>query len=202
MIERLRGELVQRGEGEVLVDVGGVGYAVAMPPRSADGLGALGAAVVVHTHLVVREDAHALFGFATEVERAAFRLLIAVNGVGPRLALAVLGVLDPAELAGVIARGDTGRLTKVPGVGKKSAERLIVELKDKIGALPVAPATGRAPAAGTDADAALRGDLRSALVNLGYRAAEAEAAIDAALASSPRRDLQAVLRVALKGLSR
>jgi Holliday junction DNA helicase RuvA len=179
MIGRLTGRvLAQEADGGVLLDVGGVGYELAVP------LGTLGRAVTddagrvilwVHTH--VREDALALFGFADEVERAAFRALLGVSNVGPKIAIAVLGALPAAELARTVARRDLGAMTSVPGVGKKIAERLLLELRDK---LP-ASATSVSAATGTprpDRDGLAGGErLRSALTGMGFRPGETERAI-------------------------
>jgi Holliday junction DNA helicase RuvA len=172
MIGRLRGRVApDEVSGTVLVDVGGVGYEVTIPA------GALGRAkrtgdeveLVVHTH--VREDAFELFGFASERERQVFRLLLSVPNIGPKTALGVLSALPIGDLARAVRNGDVARLTKVPGIGKRTAERLVVELKDK---LSDAPSDGVAPSqpAGTT-----RARLLSALTNMGYRATDAEKAV-------------------------
>jgi holliday junction DNA helicase RuvA len=179
MIGRLTGKVVaQEADGGVLLDVGGVGYELAMP------MGTLGRAVTddagrvilwVHTH--VREDALALFGFADETERAAFRTLLGVSNVGPKIAIAVLGALPSAELARAVARRDLGAMTGIPGVGKRIAERLLLELRDKlhVPATSVA-ASGSAPR--PDRNGMAGGErLRSALTGMGFRPGEAERAI-------------------------
>ncbi|KYF57394.1 Holliday junction ATP-dependent DNA helicase RuvA, partial [Sorangium cellulosum] len=180
MIGRLSGHIVEEGdEGTVVLDVAGVGYEVTVP------LGALGRArgiagsdaitLFVHTH--VREDALLLYGFATREDRAAFRVLIGISSIGPKIALAILSALGAAELAAVIARRETARLTAIPGVGKKTAERLVLELKDKLVNLPAVPAS---PAAAPPAPTGSKQDLlHSALTRMGYRPAEAERAITA-----------------------
>jgi Holliday junction DNA helicase RuvA len=179
MIGRLTGRVVgQEADGSVVIDVGGVGYELAAP------LGTLGRAradeggrvtLWVHTH--VREDALALFGFADEGERAAFRALIGVSNVGPKIAVAVLGALPAADLARAIARRDLSALTSVSGIGKKIAERLLLELRDK---LPLLPTVGATPSTGpVAARSGSEGDerLRSALTGMGFRPAEADRAI-------------------------
>ncbi len=202
MIGRLTGKVVaQDGDGAVVVDVGGVGYEVAVP------LGTLGRArtddggrvtLWVHTH--VREDALALFGFSDEVERAAFRALLGVSNVGPKIAVGVLGALPAAELARAVARQELDAFKGVPGVGKKIAERLLLELRDK---LPDAPALGAAAATTTDR-APANGDerLRGALTGMGFRPAEADRAI-AALGARPQgAPLEELLREALALLAK
>lgn len=169
MIGRLSGRLLHKQPPQVLLDVGGVAYEVDVPMSTFYDLPAVGEAATLHTHLVVREDAHILFGFGTEGERAAFRLLIKISGIGARTALSVLSGLSVAELGQAVALQESGRLTKVPGIGKKTAERLLLELKGKLAdALPGAGGqkTGGAPA-----------DILHALVGLGYSEKEALAAV-------------------------
>jgi|SRR5580692_5432075 Holliday junction DNA helicase RuvA len=186
MIGRLTGKVVaQEAEGAVVVDVAGVGYEVLVP------LGTVGRAasdeggrctLYVHTH--AREDALTLFGFATEADRLTFRTLIGVSNVGPRTALAVLSALPAEELARAIAAKDLGKLTGIPGIGKKTAERLVLELRDRL-AKPMA-ATARAGTSSKDAPTARAQDLLlGALTRMGYRPAEAERAI---VALGPRLD--------------
>ena len=167
MIGRLSGLLVAKHPPQVLVDVGGVGYEVDVPMSTFFNLPATGEKVVLVTHLVVREDAHVLYGFATEDERSAFRLLIRISGVGARTALSVLSGLSVAELRQAVLMQETGRLTKVPGIGKKTAERLLLELKGKI-AEPL-------PGAGRGAPS-VSNDVLNALLALGYSEKEALAA--------------------------
>ena len=152
----------------VLVDVGGVGYDLEVPMSTYFALPDLGQPVVLLTHLVVREDAHLLYGFLTDTERRCFRELVKVSGVGPRMALAVLSGLSPDELAQAVAQQSTARLVKVPGIGKKTAERLLLELKDKLASAVSAPAS-----AASD----VHGDVLQALVALGYSDKEASAAV-------------------------
>jgi len=162
VIAALRGEVIARGAGHVVVDVAGVGYKVFVPrhPSRDD--------VLLHTHQVVREDDESLYGFETREELALFEMLISVSGVGPKAGLAILSVARPAEIAAAIASGDTAALARAPGVGKKTAERLIVDLKSKIGRVTGLPVTGAL--AGED-------DAHAALVALGYTASEAATAL-------------------------
>ncbi len=173
MIGSLRGALVERGlDGAVLVEVAGVGYRLLVPPPTVPGLGEPGDDVVLHTHLAVREDALTLYGFATRDERACFEALIGAHGVGPALALAVLSVHRPDDLRRAVADDDVAALCLVPGVGRKTAARLLLELKDRLGATAVP--VGGLPAPPTQAPghggspASARADVRQALVALGY----------------------------------
>lgn len=171
MIGRLSGRLLDKTPPQVLVDVGGVGYEVDVPMSTFCNLPAAGEPVTLFTHFVVREDAMLLYGFATAAERAAFRTLIRISGVGPRIALAVLSGMTVDRLAAAVDAGEVGLLTKVPGIGKKTAERLVLELKGKLAggsALPGAPAGAAASGA--------RADIIAALVALGYSEREATAA--------------------------
>ena len=168
MIGRLVGRLVSKHPPQVVVDVAGVGYEVDVPMSTFFNLPATGETVTLHTHLAVREDAHVLYGFGSVEERAAFRRLIRISGVGARTALALLSGLSVADLAQAVAVQDTARLTKVPGIGKKTAERLLLELKGKL-AEPPAGAAGVAAGSGAD--------ILNALVALGYSEKEALAAV-------------------------
>ncbi len=192
MIGRLTGTLLEKRPPAVLVDVAGVGYEVEAPMSTVWELPAAGARVTLLTHLVVREDAHLLYGFLTEAERAAFRELIRISGVGPRIALAVLSGLSVDELARAVASQESARLTRVPGIGKKTAERLILELKGRLVDTGAAP--GTAPAQG---DA--RPDVVHALLALGYSEREAEAAARKVPAGI---DVSDGIRQALKALSK
>ena len=165
MIGRLSGTLVSKNPPQVLLDVAGVGYEIDVPMSTFFGLPATGESVTLHTHLVVREDAHVLYGFATLEERAAFRKLIRISGVGARTALSVLSGLSVADLAQAVTLQDSARLTKVPGIGKKTAERLLLELKGKISDVELKPSAGTA------------NDVLNALVGLGYSEKEALAAV-------------------------
>lgn len=169
MISRLVGELAGKAPPFVLVDVHGVGYEVQVPMSTFYNLPDLGGKVTLLTQFIVREDAQLLFGFLTHGERESFRELIKISGVGPRIALALLSGLNTDELAQAVAAQDASRLVKVPGVGKKTAERLLLELKGKLA--PVLAAPGWAAASDT------QGDILQALVALGYSDKEAQAAL-------------------------
>jgi Holliday junction DNA helicase RuvA len=178
VIAHLRGRILEKQPTRVVVDVGGVGYDVAVPLSTFYGLGDPGAEVVLRVHTHVREDALALYGFATALELDLFDRLISISGIGPKLALAVLSGIEPPDLVGAIERGDLARLTAIPGVGKKTSERIVLELRDR---LPRAH-TAAVPAGGVAADGLVaRDDLLSALMNLGYHRPLAEKAVDAAL---------------------
>ena len=170
MIGRLTGLLAGKSPPQLLVDVNGVGYEVDVPMSTFDNLPGLGERIVLLTHFVVREDAQLLYGFLTHDERATFRQLIRISGIGPRLALSILSGLSVNELAQAITRQDSGRLVKVPGIGKKTAERLLLELKGKLGDALAAPAS-----VASDAQA----DILQALLALGYSDKEAAAALKA-----------------------
>jgi holliday junction DNA helicase RuvA len=170
MIGRLSGTLAEKNPPQILLDVGGVGYEVDVPMSTFYNLPGLGERVVLLTHFVVREDAQVLFGFLTAEERATFRQLVKISGVGPRTALSILSGLSVAELAQAVSAQEAGRLVKVPGIGKKTAERLLLELKGKLGADLGLPA-GSAPV--SDAQA----DILQALVALGYSDREAALAL-------------------------
>jgi Holliday junction DNA helicase RuvA len=175
VIGSLRGVLLDRVESELLVEVGGIGYRVTTTPSTAAGLGAVGAEVFVHVHHAVREDAETLYGFPTLDERVCFEALLSAHGVGPALALAILAVHPPDALREVLAGEDVAALCLVPGVGKKTAARLLVELSSRL-APPVggaaAPVPGGAAAAGGGTVESARADVREALTNLGYASDE------------------------------
>ena len=169
MIGRLTGLLLEKNPPQILLDVHGVAYEVDVPMSTFYNLPGLNEKVVLHTHLVVREDAHLLFGFGSLDERTAFRQLLKISGVGPRLALAVLSGLNMAELADAVARKEAGRLTRIPGVGKKTAERLVLELQGKFAAAVAGSVEGGVPLQGDD--------VSNALLALGYSSKEAGWAI-------------------------
>ena len=173
MIGRITGLLLEKHPPLVLVDVQGVGYEIDVPMSTFYQLPAIGAQVILHTHLVVREDIHLLFGFGTEAERQAFRQLVKISGVGARTALAVLSGLSVADLQQAVATQDSGRLIKTPGIGKKTAERLLLELRDKLdsGLAGTTGATGVALSSRSDSD------ILNALLSLGYNDREANWAI-------------------------
>jgi len=170
MIGRLSGILLEKNPPQLLLDVQGVAYEVDVPMSTFYNLPALGERVTLWTHLVVREDAHLLFGFGSDSERRAFRQLLKISGVGARTALSVLSGLSVAELAQAVTMQESGRLTKIPGIGRKTAERLLLELKDKLGAdLTTTVGVFRAPPASSD--------ILHALLALGYSDREAVAAV-------------------------
>ncbi|HEY5929305.1 MAG TPA: Holliday junction branch migration protein RuvA [Burkholderiales bacterium] len=191
MIGRLTGTLSEKRPPTVVVDVQGIGYEVDVPMSTFFLLPATGSTVVLHTHLVVREDAHLLFGFATEEERRVFRQLLKISGIGARTALSLLSGMSVAELYLAVSSQDGARLTRIPGIGKKTAERLLLELRDKLG-------TG-APAALAGSPAAARSDALNALIALGYSEKEAGLALAKVPAEIP---LQDAIRQALKLLSK
>ncbi len=191
MIGRLDGILLDKRPPALLVEVSGVGYELDVPMSTLYGLPAIGERVRLLTHLVVREDAHLLYGFATDAERDAFRLLIRISGIGPRIALAVLSGLSVDELARAVATQDTAQITRVPGIGKKTAERLMLELKDKL-----APALGEARA-GVPTDAGA--EVARALVALGYSEREANLAMRRL---EPDTTVSDGIRQALKSLAK
>lgn len=170
MIGRIAGKLLEKQPPMILVDVSGVGYEIHVPMSTFYNLPALGGSVTLHTHLVVREDAHLLFGFGTEEERRAFRELLRVTGVGAKMALAVLSGLSVADLAAAVSGQNAGRLTKVPGIGKKTAERLVLELRDRLGGASTVAAAGAGPNA-------TGSDVINALLALGYNEREASWAV-------------------------
>jgi Holliday junction DNA helicase RuvA len=195
VIARLSGVLVEKRPDAALLDVQGVGYLVHLSLQSMGKLPAEGARAQVRCYTHVREDALQLFGFVTPEEEELFHLLISVSGVGPRLALNILSGMPAPELASAILHGELGRLTKISGVGKKTAERLVVELKDKIRASGLPGARSSQPPPGANSDEA----LLSALVNLGYRPAAAERTADAVRrALGPSAPLEERLREALR----
>ena len=197
MIARLRGSLADKQPGRVVVDVGGVGYDVWIPLSTYYAVGDRGAEVALRVHTHVREEALSLFGFATVLELDLFERLIGVNGVGPRLALAVISGIEPPALVDAVRASDVARLTGIPGVGRKTAERIVLELKDK---LPAAAAADEAGEAAETDGRGLRGDVVSALLNLGYPRSPAERAVTAALERGPG-DFDAALRQALRELA-
>ena len=181
MIASLRGSILEKHPNRIVVDVNGVGYEVFVPLSTFYGLGDAGSAIAVRIHTHVREDALLLYGFATLLEQELFERLIGVSGIGPKVALAVLSGIEPLELIRAIERGDLARLTAIPGVGKKTSERIVLELKDR---LPRVQAAAVAAGGAASDASALRDDVLSALVNLGYHRPLAEKAVDAAIKTS------------------
>ncbi len=195
MIAHLKGRLSATGIDSAVIDVGGVGYLVGASARTLQALGAIGDAVTVHTEMLVAEDFIRLVGFASADERDWFRLLTAVQGVGARVALAILSVLSPDEVRTAIARGDKAAIGRANGVGPKLAQRICMELKDKVGGIALGAAVGVAPAGGEGPAA----DAVSALLNLGFKPPEASRAVEAAAEElGPGVTLDALVRLALR----
>lgn len=191
MIGRLHGKLIEKTPPQVLVDVGGVGYEVDVPMSTFCNLPAEGSEITLLTHFIVREDAQLLYGFATAAERQTFRALIRISGVGPRIALAVLSGMSTQDLADAVEQGNATLLTRVPGIGKKTADRLVLELKGKLAGNAFAPAGGAA--------SAVQADILSALMALGYSEREAQASVRALPAEVT---VSEGIRLALKALAR
>jgi len=200
VIASLRGRLAEKQPNRIIVDVGGVGYDVAVPLSTYYKLGEPGSDVALRVHTHVREDTLALYGFSTVLELQIFERLIGISGIGPKLALAVLSGIDVADLVRAVRAGDVGRLTAIPGIGKKSADRIGLELKDKLpkGILEESAVGAESGAPGRE----LRQDLLSALLNLGYHRPLAEKAVEAALARVESPAFETVLRQALRELAR
>ena len=198
MIAHLRGRLLEKQPNRVVVDVNGVGYDVHVPLSTFYEMAEPGSDVSLRIHTHVREDALNLYGFATRLELQIFERLIGVSGIGPKLALAVLSGIEPNELVSAIRTANVARLTGIPGIGKKTAERIGLELKDKMASVLPADTTVAAP---TDDTEALRTDLLSALMNLGYHRPLAERAVSAALKKAGGESFEASLRLALRELA-
>jgi len=197
MIARLSGTLAETAADHLVIDVNGVGYLAYASARTLSAIGPIGGSVLLLTEMQVREDAITLFGFGSAGERDWFRLLTGVQGVGGRVALAILSVLDPSELARAIASGDKAMIARANGVGPKLAQRIAMELRDKVGGMALGPGAAPAPAGSASADAI------SALANLGFRPAEASAAVAAASDElGPEANLDALVRLALRKAAR
>jgi Holliday junction DNA helicase RuvA len=194
VIAFLRGRLLEKHPNRVIVDVQGVGYEVHVPVSSFYGMVEPGGEIALRVHTHVREDTIALFGFSSPLELQLFERLIAVSGIGPRLALAVLSGIEPDDLVQAVHRGDVARLTAIPGIGKKTADRIVLELRDRLATLPQ-PVDTAPPGS-------LRDDLVSALLNLEYHRPAAEKAVDAALREDPGAAFEVALRRSLRRLSR
>ncbi|TDV48913.1 Holliday junction branch migration protein RuvA [Actinophytocola oryzae] len=196
MISRVRGTVLSVGLDHVVIEVGGVGLMVTATPATLATL-RTGHEAALETTLVVREDSLTLFGFAEPHARELFNLLLTVSGIGPRIAMATLAVLDPNQLRAALGEGNIAVLTQVPGIGRKGAERLIIELRDKVGSL--AAVTAESVATG---NGAVRGSVVEALTGLGFPAKQAEQAVDGVLAENGTSDTPTVLRRALATLGR
>ena len=199
MIAFLRGRVFDKQPNRIIVDVAGVGYEVHVPLSTYYDVGDAGVEIALHVHTHVREDALQLYGFLTSLEQALFERLIGISGIGPKLAIAVLSGIDSGELVTSVQRGDVARLTSIPGIGKKTAERIILELKDRlrdVGAADIGAAEHK-----TTGDQ-LRDDVLSALENLGYHRPLAEKAVDAVRARNGAAGFEAALKGALRELMR
>jgi holliday junction DNA helicase RuvA len=199
VIAHLRGRIFEKQPNRVVVDVDGVGYQVFVPLSTYYVVGETGGEITLRIYTHVREDALALYGFATVLEQDLFERLIGVSGIGPKLALSVLSGIEPLDLVQAIDRGDVGRLTGIPGVGKKTSERIVLELKDR---LPRIARTAAGAAISDSEPAPLRDDLLSALVNLGYHRPLAEKAVASALKTAPNAGFERTLKQALRELAK
>ena len=196
MIAHLAGTLLEKHVQRLVVDVGGVGYDVQVPLSTFYAVGEPGARVTLRIHTHVREDALQLFGFVTALELTLFQRLIAVSGIGPKVALAVLSGIEPNDLIRAVKGSDIARLTLIPGVGKKTSERIVVELKDRL------PQVEEPAASDTAVEARdVRDNVLSALVNLGYQRASVEKVVDTVLRKIESREFEPLLREVLKSLS-
>jgi Holliday junction DNA helicase RuvA len=200
MIAFLRGRVLEKQPNKIIVDIQGVGYEVYVPLSTYYDVGEPPADVALRIYTHVREDALQLYGFLTELERHLFERLIGISGIGPKLAIAVLSGMDPRELVGAVQAGNVARLTGIPGVGKKTAERIVLELKDRLAQLAAPAFAGEPPAAA--APERLRTDLLSALQNLGYHRPQAEKAIDSTLNTLDEPTFERALKSALRELMR
>ncbi|MDG2175473.1 MAG: Holliday junction branch migration protein RuvA [Gammaproteobacteria bacterium] len=202
MIGRITGVLLEKDNQLALIDVGGIGYEVEVPLNTFFKLPKPGETLTLHTHFVVREDAQLLYGFIEEIERALFRVLIRINGVGPKMAIAMLSGMEVSEFISCVQRDDVNALVKMPGVGKKTAERLIIELKDKVSNWqePVTMGTSATVSKGSSLE-----EAENALISLGYKPQEAGRAVIAAAKileeNSQVPDSESLIRTALKNVS-
>ena len=199
MIGFLRGRIADKQPNLLIVDVQGVGYEVHVPLSTFYDAGDVGAEITLRIYTHVREDALQLYGFLTELERQLFERLISVSGIGPKLAVSVLSGMDPREVLSAVQRGDVARLTGIPGIGKKTSERIVLELRDRLAHMGLGTPAGASPDNGADR---LREDLVSALQNLGYHRPQAEKAIDSSLQTMADPTFELALKAALRELMR
>lgn len=206
MIGRLQGILLARDEGEILLDVGGVGYEVEVPDSTLAQLPERGQGVVLYTHFVVREDAQQLYGFYDLQDRTLFRLLIKVNGVGPKLALAILSGMDSAQFVGCVLRNDVNALVKLPGIGRKTAERLVLDLRDRLQGWELAGTVAAPLPVAAVAASDAQQEAEAALVSLGYKPPEAARAVMQAVSQLQQAAqdpvTENIIRAALKQLGK
>ena len=200
MIAQLRGRILEKHPNRIVVDVNGVGYDVFVPLSTFYALGEPGADAALRIHTHVREDVIALYGFATLLEQELFERLIGIGGIGPKVALSVLSGIEPLELIRAIESGDVARLTAIPGVGKKTSERIVLELKDRL-PRPQLAAVIAGDSAGAGDHSGVRDDVLSALVNLGYHRPLAERAVATAVKQSPGANFEATLKQALREIA-
>jgi Holliday junction DNA helicase RuvA len=196
MIAHLRGKLLAKHPNQAIVEVGGVGYDVTITVPTFSELSSVGAEVALHIHTHVREDLIALYGFLRPAEKQLFEKLITVSGIGPKLAITILSGMPADEMVGAIRGNDVARLTRIPGIGKKTAERMVLELRDKL------PAAGAGEAAALPTRSVIEEDVLSALVNLGYQRPAAEKAVAAAAKNGQGESFDIVFREALGTLSK
>jgi Holliday junction DNA helicase RuvA len=196
MIAHVRGKLLAKHPNQAIVEVGGVGYDVTITVPTFSDLPSLGAEVALHIHTHVREDLIALYGFFRPAEKKLFEKLITVSGIGPKLAITILSGMAADEMIGAIRGNDLARLTRIPGIGKKTAERMVLELRDKL------PAEGSGEMAAVPSRSAVEEDVVSALVNLGYQRPATEKAVAASMKSSKGESFETMFREALSALSK
>lgn len=201
MIAHITGRLIQKQPNSVIVDVGGLGYELNVPLSTFYDLGELGADVSLRVHTHVREDALQLFGFRTDREKKLFLLLIGVSGIGPKLAITVLSGLSAEELVQALRAGNLTKLVGIPGVGKKTAERMLVELKDKVATI-LPPGLEESASVVAQTGDAMREDVISALVNLGYQRSQAEKAVGSVMKETSDANFAAVLKQSLRMLAK
>jgi Holliday junction DNA helicase RuvA len=200
MIGRLRGEIVYKHPPQLMLDVGGVGYELEAPMSTFYALPETGAQVTLLTHLAIRDDAHVLYGFAKEGERELFRALLKISGVGAKMALGVLSGMNAEEFARAVQAGDTAALVRLPGVGKKTAERLVVEMRDRLDQLGVTPALTAPPTSAAAPVQSAADEAVAALVSLGYKPVEAQRMIQRV--DAPETNSEELIRAALKSAAK
>ena len=202
MIGRIRGTLLEKQVTEILVDVNGIAYEISVPMSTLYQLPEIGQGVELHTHLAVREDAHVLYGFMEMAEKNLFRALIKVSGVGPKLALAILSGMAVDEFVRTVNANDVASMVRMPGVGKKTAERLIIEMRDRLAEwVPVDTSAGQETTGVSGGEANIASEAETALVSLGYKPAEASRTIAQVLKeNSDISDSETLIRMALKGM--
>ena len=201
MIGRLKGILLEKKAPDLLLDVAGVGYELSAPMSTFYQLPAVGQGVVLYTHLVVREDAHQLFAFLQEQERGLFRALIKVSGVGPKVALAILSGVPADEFVRLVLNDDINALTKIPGIGKKTAERLVLDMRDRLAAWHTAPATGELIVSRPAGTHQLSEDAETALIALGYKPQEAAKMVMRVIKDKPGIERsEEIIRLALRSM--